>query len=109
MEFGYANLGYIFNTIAMLIFICLIVVSSIHIHHKKKLSTGDFALQTFLPNTIALFLFAIGSWFIITDLIVKNGIEEGVLIPLIVITSAGGIFISFISIILSNLVMYWKA
>jgi len=109
MEFSYTYLGYIFNALAMVGFISLIVTSSIHIYHKKKLSADEFTLQSFLPITISLILFAIGSWFVITDLIIKGGIEEGVLIPLIVITSAGGIFISFLTFIYSNLVMNWKA
>jgi hypothetical protein len=109
MEFSYTTLGYIFNTLALIIFIYILIHSIVRIQNKEKLKSNDFALQVFTPNTIALFLFAIGSWFIITDTMTKDGIDETFFIQFITATSAGGIFISLFTLILSNLVANWKA
>jgi hypothetical protein len=108
MEY-YTTLGYIFNTIAIIIFIYILVHSIIRINKKEKLASNDFALQVFTPNIIALFLFAIGSWFILTEDMIKNGIDESFFIKFITATAAGGIFINLITIVLSTLVVNWKA
>jgi hypothetical protein len=108
MEY-YTTLGYIFNTIAIIIFIYILIHSIVRINNKEKLASNDFALQVFTPNIIALILFAIGSWFIITENMVKNGIDETFFIQFITATAAGGIFINLITIVLSNLVVYWQA
>jgi hypothetical protein len=109
MEFSYTTLGYIFNTLALIIFIYILIHSIVRIQNKEKLKSNDFALQVFTPNTIALLLFALGSWFIITDSITKDGIDETFFIQFITATSAGGIFISLFTLVLSNLVVNWKA
>lgn len=108
MGFSYTTLGYIFNAIAILLFIGTIGYSSYLIQNKKKLDSNRFALEVFTPNTIALFLFAIGSWIIITDSI-KNGIDEPFFIKIISATAVGGIILNYFAIILSYLVVYWKA
>jgi len=109
MEFSYTGLGYIFNTIAIIIFIYILIHSIVRIHNKEKLKTNDFALQVFTPNTIALFLFALGSWFIITESVTKDGIDETFFIQFITATAAGGIFVSLFTLVLSNLVVNWQA
>ena len=108
MEFSYSSLGYIFNTIAMIIFVYILIHSIVRIQKKETLKSNEFALQVFTPNTIALFLFAVGSWIIITETM-KSGIDETFFIQFITATAAGGIFVSMISIILSYLVVYWQA
>ena len=108
MEY-YTALGYIFNTIAIIIFIYIFIHSSVRIHNKEHLDSSNFGLQVFLPNTIALFLFAAGSWIIITDSMTKDGIDEPFFIKLIVVTAAGGIFTSLLTLVLSNLVINWQA
>ncbi len=109
MEFSYTSLGYIFNTIAMILFTYILIHSIVRIQNKEKLKSNEFALQVFTPNTIALLLFALGSWFIITDSMTKDGIDETFFIQFITATSVGGIFISFFTLILSNLVANWQA
>ena len=109
MEFSYTTLGYIFNTLAMIIFIYILIHSIVRIQNKEKLKANEFALQVFTPNTIALFLFALGSWFIITDSMTKDGIDETFFIQFITATAAGGIFISLTTLVLSNLVVNWQA
>jgi hypothetical protein len=109
MEFSYTTLGYIFNTLALIIFIYILIHSIVRIQNKEKLKTNDYALQVFTPNIIALILFAIGSWFIITDFMTKDGIDETFFIQFITATAAGGIFINLTTLVLSNLVVYWKA
>lgn len=109
MEFSYTSLGYIFNTIAMIIFAYILIHSIVRIQNKEKLKSNDFALQVFTPNTIALFLFALGSWIIITDSMMKDGIDETFFIQFLTATAAGGIFLSMITVVLSYLVVYWKA
>jgi hypothetical protein len=108
MEFSYIYLGYIFNTIAMAIFAYILGHSIVRIHNKEKLNSNDYALQVFTPNTIALFLFAIGSWIIITEFM-KTGIDEKGFIKLISLTAGGGIFLSIVTVSLSYLVVYWQA
>jgi hypothetical protein len=109
MEFSYTTLGYIFNTLALIIFIYILIHSIVRIQNKEKLKTNDYALQVFTPNIIALILFAIGSWFIITDFMTKDGIDETFFIQFITATAAGGIFINLTTLVLSNLVVYLKA
>jgi hypothetical protein len=108
MEY-YTALGYIFNTLAMLIFVYILIHSIVRINKKEKLKTNDYALQVFTPNTIALLLFAVGTWIIITQSILKDGFDEPFFIQFITATAAGGTFVSMMSIFLSYHLVYWKA
>jgi hypothetical protein len=83
--------------------------SIVRINNKEKLNSNDFALQVFTPNTIALFLFAVGSWFIMSESMMKDGIDEPFFIKFITATAVGGIFISNTTLLLSSLVTYWQA
>ena len=100
--------GYILNTLAMLGFFSEAIYSMVLINKKQKLSPNDFTLQVFTPTIISLVLFGIGSFLILRETM-KSGIDTTGYIYLIVLMSAGSIFVSNVAILLSNYVLYWKA
>jgi len=110
MESNYiTNLGYFFVGVAMILTLVALGFSANNISTGRKFESGDYVSKIFIEQTVALFLFAIGAWIIITDDMKKNGINEPFFKVLIIWTAAGGIFVSSMSVLLSNYAISWKA
>lgn len=112
MDWGlpsYGFLGYIFVGISIIICFVMFILSVVTINTNKLISPNDFALQKFTPTTIALFLFAIGAWLVLTESMTKDGIDEPFFIKLITVTAGGSILISICSLTFSKLIITWKA
>ena len=70
------TLGYALNTLGMLGFISESIYSIVLINTKKKLSTNDWGLQIFAPTIISLILFGIGSYLLLREDSINNGVNE---------------------------------
>lgn len=110
MESSYiTNLGYFFIAVSMILTLVAFGFSLHNISTGRKFEPGDYVSKVFIEQTVALFLFAIGAWIIITDDMKKNGINESFFKVLIIWTAAGGIFISSMAVLLSYYITSWKA
>jgi len=103
------NLGYFFVGVAIILTFVSLGFSANNISTGRKFETGDYVSKIFIEQTVALFLFAIGAWIVITDDMKKNGINEPFFKVLIIWTATGGIFVSCMSILLSNYAISWQA
>jgi hypothetical protein len=103
------SLGYTLNVLAGILILWGAINAIINTSNKTKLTTEEYTLQVFIQQTCGLFLAAIGSWIIITEDMKKNGVNESFFKILIAVTAVGGIYVSCLSILLSNYVISWKA
>ena len=98
----FAGLGFIGVIVEFFYAIALIA-------QRSKLSPDDFGLRVFLPMIISLILIGVGTCMILVKDPVLKGINESFYMYMIPIIAVGGIYLSYTAIILSNLVVRWKA
>jgi hypothetical protein len=88
----------------LLIFVSPIIPSA----QGKRLSPNDFKLQVFLPTMLGLILAFAGYMFLLNDKI-SGGLDEQFFQILIIFTSVGGILVSHMILLQSNLVINYQA
>jgi hypothetical protein len=100
-------LGHIFSGLGFIGVFSEFIYACIIVSQKTKLSPDDFGLRIFLPMIISLTLFGVGTFMLLRESVLK-GLDEGFYVYFIPFMSAGGIYISYIAILFSNLVIRWK-
>ena len=83
---------------------CLVIPPMIPAIQQRKLVNKDFALEVGLPVLIGLVLIGLAYY----NLLI-TGYDENIMAILIAVTASGGIFISLLVAILSNLYIRWRA
>lgn len=109
------DIGYIGGTGAFLIVIGLfgcifmIIWSSIIINNNNKKKPNDWSLEIFLPNMIFFILLGLGTMMYLLDETNTMDNSEEFYNTFIPILCAGSIFVSYLSVIFSTGIKYWKS